>query len=97
MVVKFLVKVLFIIVPEVTYIGASAHESVERRREPRPQLGILYVASYLQKFRADVSVQIVDCPSCGIDYTKLAKIINRINGTEYEAVAFEEWKKFLKI
>lgn len=68
-------RVLFIVPPEETYIGASAHEILDRKREARPRLGILYVASYLENKRSDISIKLLDCPALNINFDDLSGYI----------------------
>jgi anaerobic magnesium-protoporphyrin IX monomethyl ester cyclase len=68
-------KILFIIPPEHIYLEASAHEVVDRQREHRPNLGILYVASYLEKMRPHYEVKVIDAASECYSFTELAGFI----------------------
>lgn len=60
-------RVLLLIPPEETYIEASAHHNIDRQREPRPKLGVLYVGAFLKAHRPETELRILDCPSEGID------------------------------
>ncbi len=55
-------KVLLVVPPQQHYLGASACEVLDRGREHRPSLGILYVASYLERSQPDVELRVLDCP-----------------------------------
>jgi radical SAM superfamily enzyme YgiQ (UPF0313 family) len=68
-------KVLLVVPPEENYIEASSHSRVDRNRESRPNLGILYVASYLIKNQPDISLKVFDCPSEKISFDQYVKII----------------------
>ena len=72
-------KILLVVPPEESYIGASAHQKVEKGRESRPKLGILYVATYLKTHQPDVEVKVLDCTAEDIDF-KQYKLVVR----EYE-------------
>lgn len=72
-------RILFIVPPEETYIGASAHEVLDRKREARPKLGILYVASYLKNKRPDIDIKLLDCPSLNITFDNLPGYIISYN------------------
>ncbi len=68
-------KILFIIPPEHIYLEASAHEIVDRQREHRPNLGILYVASYLEKMRPHYDVKVIDAASECYSLSELAAFV----------------------
>ena len=72
-------RVLFIVPPEETYIGAGAHEVLDRKREARPKLGILYVASYLKSKRPDIDVKFLDCPALNINFDDLPDYVKSFN------------------
>jgi len=60
-------KLLFIIPPPMHYLEASANERLDKNREHRPTLGVLAVASYIEKHRPQHAIRIIDAPS--EDYT----------------------------
>ena len=66
-------KVLFIVPPEKTYIGASSHKSVDHKREHRPRLGILSVATYLKLNRPDIEFRFLDCLALEMEYSDLER------------------------
>lgn len=66
-------RVLFIVPPEKTYIGASSHESLDYKREHRPRLGILSVATYLKHKRADAEIRFLDCMALEMDFTDMER------------------------
>ena len=68
-------RVLFIVPPEETYIGASSHKAVSYKREHRPRLGILSVATYLKLNDNSVEVKVLDCPALEITYKELEGFI----------------------
>ncbi len=68
-------RVLFIVPPEETYIGASAHKSVDYKREHRPRLGILSVATYLKQNRPDVELRFLDCIALEMNFSDLEREI----------------------
>ncbi len=71
-------KILFLIPPEENYIGASASKSVDYKRECRPKLGILYVASYLKNEHPQDEIKLLDCPSEGFDFEDCKKELYKI-------------------
>jgi hypothetical protein len=72
-------KVLLLIPPEVNYIEATNAERVDRQREHRPNLGILYVASYLEKNRPQYELKVLDAASEGYSMVELALRIRELN------------------
>lgn len=46
-----------------------------KKRESRPKLGILYVATYLSKNQPDVNLKVIDCPSEGMDFSDYERYI----------------------
>ncbi len=68
-------KVLFIVPPEETYIGASSHKTLDHKREHRPRLGILSVATYLKKNRPDVELRFLDCIALEMNFSDLEREI----------------------
>lgn len=72
-------KVLLLIPSEVNYIEASATERVDRQREHRPKLGILYVASYLEKNRPEYELRVLDASSEGYSTEEQAERITEFN------------------
>ena len=68
-------KVLFIIPPEKTYIGASSHKSIDYKREHRPRLGILSVATYLRLNRPDIEFRFLDCLALEMEFNDLEREI----------------------
>lgn len=72
-------KVLLLIPPEVNYIEASASERVDRLREHRPKLGILYVASYLEKNRPQYELKVLNASSGGCSTAEQAGRIMEFN------------------
>lgn len=68
-------KVLFIVPPEKFFIESYVAEKVDKGRELRQKLGILYVAGYLRK-RVGIVPRIVDCLAEGLDDESLEKIVH---------------------
>lgn len=68
------VKVFFIVPPEEFYIESYVTKKLDKGREFRQKLGILYVAGYL---RADTGIipTVIDCLAEGYNQEALAKII----------------------
>lgn len=65
-------KVLLVVPPQQHYLGASACEALDRGREHRPNLGILYVASYLERNQPDITLQLLDCPCEDLNFDQYA-------------------------
>ncbi len=68
-------RVLFLVPLEGKYLGASSHPVLDRKREPRPKLGILSVATYLKARRPDVSIKVVDCSVEGMRDAQVAALL----------------------
>lgn len=66
-------RVLLIVPPEETYIGASSHKSVDHKREHRPRFGIMSVATYLSQNRQDVEIRFLDCIALEMDFRDLER------------------------
>jgi anaerobic magnesium-protoporphyrin IX monomethyl ester cyclase len=60
-------RVMLVIPPQTSYVGASAHRTLDTHREPRPWLGILSVAASLQRACPWVEMRFLDC--LAHDYT----------------------------
>ena len=69
-------RILLVVPPEKTYLEASAHERLDREREARPKLGILYVATYLKTQQPDVELKVLDCPAENIDFDQYEIVVN---------------------
>ena len=54
-------KIMLVIPPQISYLGASAHKALDEGREPRPWLGIFSIATALQQACSFVQVRLVDC------------------------------------
>ncbi len=54
-------KVMLMVAPEEHYMVASIHKALDHKREARPLLGILSVATYLKNRRPDVELKFIDC------------------------------------
>jgi anaerobic magnesium-protoporphyrin IX monomethyl ester cyclase len=54
-------KVMLVVPPQTSYVGASAHKALDERREPRPWLGVFSIAASLQQACPSVELQLVDC------------------------------------
>ncbi len=74
-----MLKILLVIPPEESYIEASSHQKVDKKREARPKLGILYVATYLKKHQPDVEVKVLDCPSENINFVQYEEFVREFN------------------
>ena len=72
-------KVLFIVPPEETYVGASSHKSVDYKREHRPRLGILSVATYLRFNRPDIEFRFMDCLALEMEFSDLEREIRDLD------------------
>ena len=53
-------KVLLMVAPEEYYMVASIHKALDHKREARPLLGILSVATYLKNRRPEVELKFID-------------------------------------
>jgi len=67
-------KVLFIVPPEKHYIESYVTKKLDKGREFRQKLGILYVAGYLRK-HSDAGIEIIDSLADGLGSDDLKKII----------------------
>jgi anaerobic magnesium-protoporphyrin IX monomethyl ester cyclase len=54
-------KVMLVVPPQTSYLGASAHKALDERREPRPWLGIFSIATSLQQACPSVELRLLDC------------------------------------
>jgi radical SAM superfamily enzyme YgiQ (UPF0313 family) len=54
------VKILMLVTPEEHYMVASIHKALDHKREARPLLGILSVATYLKNRRPDLELKFID-------------------------------------
>ncbi len=68
-------KVLLLVPPEENYMTASIHKSLDHKREHRPLLGILSVATFLQQSRPQHEVKFVDCRALEMDFDAMARIV----------------------
>ncbi len=68
-------KVLLLVPPEENYMTASIHKSLDHKREHRPLLGILSVATFLQRARPDHEVSFVDCRALEMDFEAMAELV----------------------
>jgi anaerobic magnesium-protoporphyrin IX monomethyl ester cyclase len=66
-------KVLMMITPEEHYMVASTHKALDHKREARPLLGILSVATYLKNRRPEVELKVVDCRAEGLTFSQAAQ------------------------
>ena len=69
-------RVLLVVPPEENYTEASANISVDKKREPRPKLGILYVGTYLKSCQPDVELKVIDCPSDNLNFIDYKTIVH---------------------
>lgn len=65
-------KVMLMVPPEKYYMVASIHKALDHKREARPLLGILSVATYLKNRRPDVELKFIDCRAEGLTFEEVA-------------------------
>jgi len=65
------VKILLMVAPEENYMVASVHKSLDHKREHRPLLGILSVATFAQKHCPWIEVKFVDCRALELDFDQM--------------------------
>jgi len=68
-------KVMLMVPPEKYYMVASIHKALDHKREARPLLGILSVATYLKNRRPDVELKFIDCRAEGLTFEDVAQRI----------------------
>lgn len=66
-------KVLLMVAPEEYYMVASVHKALDHKREARPLLGILSVATYLKNRRPDIVLKFIDCRAEGLSFGDVAE------------------------
>jgi anaerobic magnesium-protoporphyrin IX monomethyl ester cyclase len=67
-------KVLFVVPPEKSFIESYVAEKVDKGREFRQKLGLLYVAAYLRK-SIGITPAIVDCLAEGYEEADLERLV----------------------
>ena len=68
-------KVLLMVAPEEYYMVASVHKALDHKREARPLLGILSVATYLKNRRPDVVLKFIDGRAEGLTFDDVAQSV----------------------
>src|SRR5436190_20588724 len=68
-------KVLLMVAPEEHYMVASIHKALDHKREHRPLLGILSVATYMRNRRPDVTLKFIDARAEELSFSHVAQII----------------------
>lgn len=66
-------KIMLLVPPEKYYMVASTHKALDHKREARPLLGILSVATYLKNRRPDVELKFIDCRAEGLTFEDVAQ------------------------
>ena len=66
-------RILMMVTPEEHYMVASIHKALDHKREARPLLGILSVATYVKNRRSDVELQFIDCRAEGLSFSEAAE------------------------
>lgn len=66
-------KVMLMVPPEKYYMVASIHKTLDHKREARPLLGILSVATYLKNRRPDIELKFIDCRAEGLTFEDVAQ------------------------
>lgn len=69
-----MMKILFIIPPNLNYIEPYSYVKADQNNSIRPCLGLLYVAAALRK-TSGIGVRIIDCNADGIDMNILGELI----------------------
>ena len=68
-------KILVLVTPEENYMMASIHKSLDHKREHRPLLGVLSVATYLKEQRPHHELKFVDCRALMMDFDAMAEVV----------------------
>jgi anaerobic magnesium-protoporphyrin IX monomethyl ester cyclase len=68
-------KVLMMVTPEEHYMVASIHKALDHKREARPLLGILSVATYLKNRRPDVELKFIDGRAEELAFSDVAQMV----------------------
>jgi radical SAM superfamily enzyme YgiQ (UPF0313 family) len=68
-------KILFVCPPQLNAIDLSLPKILQEKEDPMPPLGLLYVASYLQKQQPQHELKFIDCELQKINHEELKKII----------------------
>ena len=66
-------KILMMVTPEEHYMVASIHKALDHKREARPLLGILSVATYLKNRRPEIELKFVDGRAEELTFADVAK------------------------
>ena len=64
-----------LVTPEENYMVASIHKSLDHKREHRPLLGVLSVATYLKHHRPHHKLKFVDCRALELSFDDMAEIV----------------------
>jgi radical SAM superfamily enzyme YgiQ (UPF0313 family) len=65
-------KIMLMVPPEKYYMVASIHKALDHKREARPLLGILSVATYLKNRLPNVELRFIDCRAEGLTFEDVA-------------------------
>lgn len=69
-------KVLLMVAPEEYYMVASIHKALDHKREARPLLGILSVATYLKNRRPEVELKFIDGRAEALTFADMAQRVH---------------------
>jgi radical SAM superfamily enzyme YgiQ (UPF0313 family) len=68
-------KILLINPPNLNPISSVLPTALEEERGHNPPLGLLYIAAYLREKEPSYSIEIIDCPTENLDYSKIEEKI----------------------
>jgi radical SAM superfamily enzyme YgiQ (UPF0313 family) len=68
-------KILVLVTPEENYMVASIHKSLDHKREHRPLLGVLSVATYLKRHRPHHEIKFVDCRALELSFEDMVEVV----------------------
>ncbi len=69
-------KVLLMVAPEEYYMVASVHKALDHKREARPLLGILSVATYLKNRRPEIDLKFIDGRAEALTFADMAQRVH---------------------
>jgi len=68
-------KILMMVAPEINYMMASVHKSLDHKREHRPLIGILSVATYLETKRPHHDLKFIDCRALEHNFDQMREVV----------------------
>jgi anaerobic magnesium-protoporphyrin IX monomethyl ester cyclase len=72
-------RVLFVVPPEIHSIESSVPKQLESGKGIYPKLGLLYVASYLERTCPHIAIQVLDANAQGLSYHEMEALIKEAN------------------